>query len=333
MLHALGPAQIADVDEAVDAVLDLDEGSEVRQVADAAFDRHADRELLVQRVPRIGCELAHTEGNPALGRIHVEHHALDLVTNVDQLRRMLHALRPCHFAHMDEAFNSLFEFDERSVVRDADDASANVRALGIAMLGIEPRIWRELLESERDALLVFVVLENFYLDLVAHVHEVLGVSQASPGHVSNVKQAIEAAQIDESAVFGEVLDHSGQDGAFFQMLQGLRALFVLLAFEQVLARDHDVATLLVELDNGNFNRLAFHAVQITDGAQIDLRARQERVCAVDVHGQAALDAVDHDRLDGLLLVVGLLDLFPCMDALRLLVREVNVPLLDLALVA
>ena len=38
MLDALGPAQVADVYQAVDAVLDFDEGAEVGQVADLAFD-------------------------------------------------------------------------------------------------------------------------------------------------------------------------------------------------------------------------------------------------------------------------------------------------------
>ncbi len=273
------------------------------------------------------------ERNAALGRIHVQHHALDLIANIYQLRGMLHALGPSHLADVDQAFDALLEFDERSVVGDADDASADVRALGITVLGIEPRIGRELLESQRNALLLFVVLQNFDLNLIADVHQIFGMSEASPGHVGDVQQAIEPAEIDERAVLGEVLDDAGEDGTLFQMLQGLGALFILLAFEQVLARDHDVAALLVELDDGDFDGLALHAVQIADGAQVDLRAGQERMRAMDVDRQTALDAVDDDGLDGLLLVVGLFDFFPGVNALRLLVREVDVAFFGLALVA
>ena len=61
MLHALGPAQVADVHQAVDAIFDFDEGSEVGEVADTAFHGHADREFLVQRVPGIGRQLPHAE--------------------------------------------------------------------------------------------------------------------------------------------------------------------------------------------------------------------------------------------------------------------------------
>ena len=321
------------MDQAVDAVFDFDEGAEVGQVAHAAFDRHADGELLVQRIPRIGRQLPHAERNAALGRVHVQHHAFHLIADVDQLRRMLHALRPGHLADVDQAFDSLFQFDERAVVGDADDASANVRAHGIAMLGIEPRIRRELLESQRNALLVFVVLQNLHLNLIADVDQIFRVSQASPGHVGDVQQAVEAAEIDERAVLGEVLDDSGEDRAFFQVLERLGALLVLLAFEQVLARDDDVAALLVQLDDRDFDGLALHAVQIADGAQVNLRAGQKRVRAENVDGQAALDAVDDDGLDRLLLVVRLLDFFPGVNALRLLVREVDVAFLGLALVA
>ncbi len=115
------------------------------------------------------------------------------------------------------------------------------------------------------------------------------------------------------------------------MLQSLGTLFILLAFEQFLAGDDDVAALLVQLDDRNFDGLALHAIQVADRAQVNLRAGQERVRAMDIDREAALDAVDDDCLDRLLLVVGLLDFFPGMDALRLLEGEVDVAFLGLAL--
>src|SRR5438309_425833 len=48
MLDALGPAQVRHVNQAVDAVFDLDEGTEVREVANAAFDDSAGRVLVFQ---------------------------------------------------------------------------------------------------------------------------------------------------------------------------------------------------------------------------------------------------------------------------------------------
>ena len=57
MLDALGPAQVADVDQAVDAVFNLDERAEVGEVANLAFHHRSDRELLVQGLPRIRLKL------------------------------------------------------------------------------------------------------------------------------------------------------------------------------------------------------------------------------------------------------------------------------------
>ena len=117
------------------------------------------------------------------------------------------------------------------------------------------------------------------------------------------------------------------------MLQSFRALFVLLAFEQFLARYDDVAALLVQLDDGDFDGLALHAVEVADGTHIHLRTGQERARAENVDGEAAFDAFDHDCFDRLLVVIGLLNFVPCVNALRLLVREVDVAFLGLALVA
>ena len=40
------------------------------------------------------------------------------------------------------------------------------------MLSVEPRIGRELFETERNTLLVFVVLQDFDLNLIANVDQV-----------------------------------------------------------------------------------------------------------------------------------------------------------------
>ena len=60
------------------------------------------------------------------------------------------------------------ELDERTVVGDGEDVEP---AHQVALDGVEPRIRRELLEAERDALLIFVELEDLDLNLVADVDE------------------------------------------------------------------------------------------------------------------------------------------------------------------
>ena len=61
--------RLRDVDQAVDAVFDLDEGAEVGEVADAALDDGADRVLVLELLPGIVLELLHAERDAAVVRV------------------------------------------------------------------------------------------------------------------------------------------------------------------------------------------------------------------------------------------------------------------------
>src|SRR5258708_28923997 len=60
MLDALGPAQVGDVHQAVDAILNLNEGAEIGEVANAAFNNGAGRVPLREMLPRILHQLLHS---------------------------------------------------------------------------------------------------------------------------------------------------------------------------------------------------------------------------------------------------------------------------------
>ena len=112
---------------------------------------------------------------------------------------------------MDEAFNALLELDERAIVGDGQDAATNLGSNGVSLGRVEPRVRRELLEAERDPLLILVELKDLHLDLVAYVDEVAGMGEPAPAHVGDVEQAVKTAEVDEGAVVGEVLDRAGED--------------------------------------------------------------------------------------------------------------------------
>src|SRR5271166_529819 len=276
MLHPLGPAQVADVDQPVYAFFNFDESSEIGQVADPALDNRTHWEFLVQTFPRVRLQLLKAQANAALAGIDVQHHGFNLVANIDQLRRMLHALRPRHFTDVHQPFDALLQLDERTVVGDADDPPAHMRSNRITLGRIHPRIGRELLKAQRYTLLFAIELENLHLNLVAHLHEVARMGQASPGHIGDVQQAVNAAEINERAVVGQVLHRAGNNAVFLQML----------------ARRHDVAALLVQLDDANLNVVALHPVQVADRAQIDLRTGEKGARAEDVNRQPPLDAIN-----------------------------------------
>ena len=153
---------------------------------------------------------------------------------------------------------------------------------------------------------------------------------AAPGHVGDVQQAVDAAEVHEGAVLGDVLDDAVEDLALFERLEGLVLLLGVLLFEHGLAGEHDVAALLVDLDHAHPELLAPERVEVAHRPHVDLAARQEGADA-DVDGEAALDPLDDPARDDAALLVGALDLVPDLHLLGLLLGEDDVAVAVLGL--
>ena len=173
----------------------------------------------------------------------------------------------------------------------------------------------------RHALALAIELEDAHVDLVADVDDFRRMLDALPRHVGDVQQAVDAAEVDERAVVGEVLDRALDDRAFLQLLEQLGALGAVFLLDDRAARHHDVVALLVELDDLELERLAFEVRRIAHRAHVDERAGQERAHEIDLDGEAAFDAAVDDALDDLLLLERLLEARPGAGALGLLARQ------------
>ncbi len=316
----LRPGQVADVDQPVDAILDADEDAEVGDVADLALQDRADRVVLLDEIPGVVLELLHAEADALLVQVDVEHDGLDLLAHVHELARVLDALVPGHLGDVDQPLDALLELDEGAVVRHGDDLALHHRADRVAIRDVAPGILAQLLVAEADALGLSVELEDADLHLVADLEDLRRVVDPTPAHVRDVEQAVDAAQIDERTVVGDVLDRAVDDGADLDLLERLAAPLAPLLLQEDPAGQHDVAATLVELDDLELGAGSDEPVQVLDGPQVDLRAGQERLDA-DVDGQAALDAGHDGALDDLVVVHGLLDLVPGLHQVGLLLGE------------
>ncbi len=138
-----------------------------------------------------------------------------------------------------------------------------------------------------------------------------------------MQQAVDAAEIDERAVVGDVLDDAGENLALGQRVERVLLLLRVLFFEEDLPREHDVAALLVDLDDAHAQLLAAQRVEVANRPHVDLRARQERADA-DVHREAALDALDYAADDDFSFGIRLFDVVPDLHLLGLLAREHDV---------
>src|SRR5205807_1508107 len=136
--------------------------------------------LLKERFPNVGLKLLYAEREPPLVGFNGEHDGLHLVALLQYFRGMLHAFRPSHFANMNQPFDALFQLYKSAVIRDADHSPTNMSAHGITMRRIQPRIRRELFETQRNPLLLFVKFQHLDLDLVADVYQFARVCEPPP---------------------------------------------------------------------------------------------------------------------------------------------------------
>ncbi len=145
-----------------------------------------------------------------------------------------------------------------------------------------------------------------------------------------MQQAVDAAQVDEGAVLGDVLHHAPHDLALRQAAEGAALLLGVLLLEDRLAGQDDVAALAVHLDDPHLQLFPLHGIQVAHRAQVHEGAGQEGAHA-DVHGQAALDPFFDDAGDGASVGIGPLDLLPHLHLLGLLLGKDHVAVLVLGL--
>ncbi len=96
---------LGDVDQALDAVSNLHEGTERDKLGDAPVDQFADLVRVGELLPWVGLCGLERQADPFLGQIDVEHLDFDLVTHRHHRRRVIDML-PRQFRHVDESVHA-----------------------------------------------------------------------------------------------------------------------------------------------------------------------------------------------------------------------------------
>src|SRR5216684_3851954 len=243
------PVEVGQMDHAVDVALEPEEQAEFGLVLDLAFDRRSDRELLDEHFPGIAHGLLEAERDPALDRIDFENLHFDFLRGRDDLAGVHVLFGPRHFRDVDQAFDTRLQFDERAVVGDVGDAAGEARVERVFRLDALPRIVQQLLHAERDAVGLVVDLDDLDLHGLADGQHFGRVIDPAPGDIGDVQEAVDAAEIDERTVIGDVLDDAVDDLALFEVLHQFLALFGAGLFENRAARHHDVAAAAIHLED------------------------------------------------------------------------------------
>lgn len=321
VLDLLGPAEVADVDEALYALLDLHEETEVGEVAHlggvAAADGVADLDVL----PGVVAELLDAEGHLALLAVDVEDYCLYFVAYLHEVLGRAEVLAPAHLADVDEALYAGCHFYECAVVgHDYHLALDVVAGLEVGVKAV-PGMRGELLEAEGDALLLVVEVEDDDVDVLVELHDFAGVGYAAPAEVGDVHEAVDAAQVDEDAVGGDVLDDAFEHLALLELGDDLALLSLELCLDEGLVAYYHVAVFFVDLDDLELHGLVYEHVVVADGSHVDLGTGQEGFDAEDVHDHAALCAALDVALDDFVLLHGLFDAVPAARCAGFLVAE------------
>ena len=229
--------------------------------------------------------------------------------------------RPAHLADVNEPLDAGLELDEGAVVRDGDNLARHTRADRILLGDVLPRVALELLESEADTFSGPIDVEDLDLELGADRHHLRRMRDASPRHVRDVEQAVDATEVDERTEVGDVLDDAFAHLILLELLHQLLALARSLVLEDHSARNDDVAATLVQLDDLELELLAEQLVDVRNAAERDLRSREERVDAHEVDDHAALDLLDQRAFHRLIGLVRDADLLPHAHEVRFLLRK------------
>ena len=202
-----------------------------------------------KRFPRVVLGLLEAQRDAALVGVDLEHLHLDLLAGGDDLAGMDVLLGPAHLGDVDEALDARLQLHEGAVVGDVRDGALDAGADRILGLDRLPRIGLQLLHAERDALRLRVDADDLHLHRVADVEDLGRMIDAAPGHVGDVQQAVDAAEVDEGAVVGDVLDETVDHLALLEAGDDVGALLGTRLFEHRAARDDDVAAAAIHLED------------------------------------------------------------------------------------
>ena len=119
-------ADLGDVDEAIDVVLQANERAEAGELGDLAGDEVADLVILVDVRPRIFGELFDADGDALVGLVDFQHDRFDFVALLQHFGRMIDLARPGNVRDVDHAIQAFFQFDESAVAGEVANLAFDV---------------------------------------------------------------------------------------------------------------------------------------------------------------------------------------------------------------
>src|SRR4030095_6932212 len=174
-----------------------------------------------------------------------------------------------------QTLDALLDANERAKWNQLGDLPGNdLTDLMRASKGL-PRIFLSRLERQRNTLAVHVNVEHLDGDFLTHFDYLGGVVDVLPGELRDVHQPVDTAKIDKSAEVDDGRHDATPNLAFLQLSKEILANLGLCLLQPGAAREHDVITVLVQLDDLGLELHADIRLQITSSPHLHPRSAQD----------------------------------------------------------
>ena len=230
-------------------------------------------------------------------------------------------LRPAHFTHVDKALNARSDFNKCSVVGHNNYLAGNLVANLEVLVELVPWMWLKLLQTQSNALLFLVEIEDNNVELLVGLYDVGRIAYAAPREVGNVDKTIHSTEVDEYTVGGDVLNSTLKYLTLLKLSNDFLALLLKLGLDECLVRYNNVLVLLVDFHNLELHSLVDKHVVVADGLHVDLAARQESLDAKYINDHTALSATLDVTLNDFIVFKRLINALPTLSSASLLMRK------------
>src|SRR3984885_526884 len=320
MVNAFFGADLADVNQALDALRQLHKGSELRYSCDWAFDNRTCGKLLRHHSPWVAESLLEPQRETALGWVDQKDDGLNRVIEFQQISRLPHLVDPRHLRDVNQALDSGLDFDERTKIRKTFHGAAYALPQLIPVGSRGPWFWLQLLEAKGDPPAVGIDLQNLDLESLTDSKNFLRIIDATPGNIAYMQQTIDATKIDKGAVACKASNQTTHDIAFFHLCISFLLKLAGLFFKDDAAVHDDVLFGDVELYDAAGDLLANKLLQISSIAGATTRCRHKGSYA-NVDCKTTLDDASHGSCDGCFLRIGFFQRWPVRRLSNLQARE------------
>src|SRR4029077_10933317 len=193
------PGQLRNVQQALDAVADLEEGAVLLDLCNLALHDGAGREALLDVIPGVLAQLAEAEGDPRCLRIQLDDLDLYVLSHLEHIANVGDAV-PGELGDMDQTVGGA-QVDERAIGRQSGHLALDLVAdLQLfeesAALARAVRVQGRLLADDQ-AVALAIDLEDLHADTLAD--QLLEIRAIGAGDLGGRQKAAQAQDVDDQA--------------------------------------------------------------------------------------------------------------------------------------